>query len=59
MKTISTPNRILLLLTILMAAYKIAVGIDGLDRIAVTCYTISFGVLLVACLLLIIFGYEI
>ncbi|UCE00376.1 MAG: hypothetical protein JSV42_06525 [Chloroflexota bacterium] len=59
MKTISTPNRILLLLTILMAAYQIAVGIDGLDRIAVTCYTISFGVLLVACLLLIIFGYEI
>lgn len=59
MKTISTPNRILLLLTILMAAYQIAVGIDGLDRIAITCYTISFGVLLVACLLLIIFGYEI
>jgi hypothetical protein len=59
MKTISVLNRILLLLTALLAAYQVAVGIDGLDTFAIICYTIAFGVLLVACLLIIILGYEV
>ena len=59
MKTISIVDRILLLLTALLAAYQVAVGVDGLDTFAVICYTIAFGVLLVACLLIIILGFEV
>lgn len=59
MKTISVFNRILLLLTVLLAAYQVAVGIDGLDTFAIVCYTIAFGVLLIACLLMIILGFVI
>lgn len=59
MKTISIVDRILLLLAALLAAYQVAVGVDGLDTFAVICYTIAFGVLLVACLLIIILGFEI
>ncbi len=59
MKSISITDRILLLLTVLLAAYQVAVGVDGFDTIAIICYSIAFGVLLVACLLLIIFGFEI
>lgn len=51
-------DRVLLLLTGLLAAYQIVVGIDGMDRVAITAYTIAFGVLLVAVLLLIILGFE-
>ena len=59
MKSISILDRVVLLLTSLLAAYQVAVGIDGLDSFAIVCYTIAFGVLLVACLLLIILGFEI
>lgn len=59
MKTISVFDRIMLLLTVLLAAYQVAVGIDGLDVFAIVCYTIAFGVLLIACLLMIILGFEI
>jgi hypothetical protein len=52
-------DRILLLLTALLAAYQIAVGIDGLETVPVIAYTIAFGVLLVASLLLIILGLEV
>jgi hypothetical protein len=51
-------NRILLLATGMLAAYQIAVGIDGLDLGPVVSYTVSFGVLLIASLLLMILGYE-
>jgi hypothetical protein len=59
MRAISVFNRILLLLTALLAAYQLAVGIDDLDTFTITCYTIAFGVLLVACLLILILGYEV
>ena len=59
MKAISLINRILLLLTAILAAYQVAVGIDGLETLAILCYTIAFGVLLVACLLILILGYEV
>jgi hypothetical protein len=59
MKTISPLDRISLLITALLAAYQVAIGIDGFESIAVICYTIAFGVLLVACLLIVILGFEI
>ncbi len=51
-------DRVLLLLTGLLAAYQIAVGIDGFDTLPIIAYTIAFGVLLVAGLLLIIWGFD-
>ena len=58
MRKISVLDRILLLTTALLSAYQIAVGIEGLGSLAVTSYTIAFGVLLVASLILIILGFE-
>lgn len=52
-------DRILLLMTCLLAAYQVAVGIDGLGTLPVIAYTIAFGVLLVAGLLLIIMGFDV
>lgn len=52
-------DRVLLLLTGLLAAYQVAFGINGLTIPAVVAYTIGFGVLLIAGLLLIILGFEI
>jgi len=51
--------RILLLLTALLAAWQVAIGIDGLENVPVIAYTIAFGVLLVASLLLIILGLDV
>lgn len=42
-----------------MAAYEIVVGIEGLNSISVWAYTAAFGVLIVASLLLIIYGFDI
>jgi hypothetical protein len=58
MKMNST-NRIMLLLTVILAAYQISVGIDGLGGVTILIYTIAFGVLLVAGLLLFILGYDV
>jgi hypothetical protein len=52
-------DRILLLITCLLAAYQIAVGIDNLSTVPITAYTIAFGVLLVAGLLLFILGFDV
>ncbi len=52
-------DRILLLLTALLASYQVVQGIDGLDSMAIACYTIAFGVIIVACLLMIILGFEV
>jgi hypothetical protein len=56
---ITVMNRILLLLTGLLAAYQIAVGIDGLSTLPTIAYSIAFGVLLVAGLLMLILGFEV
>ena len=56
---ISPLDRILLLITGILAAYQVAVGIDGFDTIPIIAYTIAFGVLLVAGLLLIILGFDV
>lgn len=52
-------NRLFLLLAALLAAWQVAIGIDGLGRVPVLAYTVGFGVLLVACLLLIILGLDV
>jgi hypothetical protein len=51
--------RVLLLLTGILAAYQVSVGIDGFSTVPIIAYTIAFGVLLVAGILLIIWGYEV
>lgn len=56
---ISPLARILLLITALLAAYQVAIGINGLDEVPVIAYTIAFGILLVAGLLIIILGFEV
>jgi hypothetical protein len=56
----ATPlDRILLLITALLAAYQVAIGIDGFASLSILAYTIAFGVLLIAGLLLIILGFEV
>ena len=52
-------DRFLLLITGLLAAFQIAVGIDGLATLPIIAYTIAFGILLVAGLLLIILGFDV
>jgi hypothetical protein len=52
-------DRLLLLVTCLLAAYQVVVGINGLENVPTIAYTIAFGVLLVACLLIIILGFEV
>lgn len=52
-------DRLLLLLTGLLAAYQIAFGVEGLEPLPMTAYSVAFGVLLVAGLLLIILGFEV
>jgi hypothetical protein len=56
---ISPLDRLLLLLTGLLAAYQVAAGINGLGEVPIIAYTIAFGVLLVAGLLLIILGFDV
>jgi hypothetical protein len=58
MKMTST-DQILILVTALLASYQIVVGIDGLGTIPITAYTIAFGALLVAMLLMIILGFGV
>lgn len=59
MKKISISDRVILLLTGLMAAYQVVFGVENLSTLPMISYTIGFGVLLVAGLLLIILGFEI
>jgi hypothetical protein len=58
MKTTSL-DRILLLLTALLAGYQVAVGINELGMVPIVVYTVGFGVLLVAALLIIILGVDV
>jgi len=51
-------DRILLLVMCHVAGYQIITGVEGLDALPMIAYTIGFGVLLVAGLLLIILGFD-
>lgn len=55
----SALDRILLLLTGLLAAYQIVAGINDLSTLPTIAYTIAFGVLLIASLLMIILGIDV
>ena len=59
MKKISILDRILLVGTVLLSAYQIVIGVDGGASLAVIGYTVAFGVLLVASLLIIIMGFDV
>jgi len=56
---VSILDRILLLITGLLAAYQVAVGINGFAALPIIVFTIAFGVILIAGLLLIILGFEV
>lgn len=56
---LSPLDRILLLLTTVLASYQVAVGMDDLDTLPIIAFTIGFGVLLVAVLLMFILGFDV
>ena len=56
---LSSLDRTLLLLTVLLASYQVSAGIDGLGTLPIIAYTIAFGVILVAALLIFILGMEV
>lgn len=56
---LSSLDRVLLLLTIVLASYQVAVGIDGFDTLPIIAYSVGFGVLLIAVLLIFILGFDI
>jgi hypothetical protein len=56
---ITVLDRILLLLTGLLAAYQIVVGVNDLSTLPIIAYTIAFGVLLIASLLMILLGFDV
>jgi hypothetical protein len=58
MKKISILDRILLLAAGLLAAYQIAAGMNNMEPQTIWFYTIGFGTLLIAGLMLIILGFE-
>jgi hypothetical protein len=58
MYKIKIRDRLLLLGTVILAAYQIITGFDDLTPLSIWIFTIGFGILLVACLLLIILGFE-
>jgi hypothetical protein len=55
---LSSLNRTLLFLTVLLASYQVSAGIDGFTAIPIAAYTIAFGVILIAALLIFILGIE-
>ncbi len=52
-------GRIIYLLTGHVAGYQIIKGMENYSNLTTTLYTISFGILLLACLLLLLMGFEI
>ncbi|WKZ41512.1 MAG: hypothetical protein QY328_05605 [Anaerolineales bacterium] len=56
---LSPLDRVLLLLTTILTSYQVAVGIDDLDTLPIIAFTVGFGVLLVAVLLMFILGFDV
>jgi len=59
MKKISALDRILFLITGHVAGYQIIKGMESYDVLTTFYFTVSFGILVLACLLLLLFGFEI
>jgi hypothetical protein len=58
MSKMRVADRLLLLLAAHLAGYQVVVGVDRMAKLPMLVYTIAFGVILVAALMLIILGYE-
>jgi hypothetical protein len=58
MHKITIGDRLLLLGTVLLCSYQIIAGLESFPPLSIWIYTTGFGTLLVACLLLIILGFE-
>ena len=58
MRALRPADRVLLLIAALVAAWQIVVGLEGKGTLATVSYTVAFGILLVADLLLIILGFQ-
>lgn len=56
---LTSSDRVLLLFTALLASYQVAVGMDGFSALPIIAYTIGFGVLLIAALLIFILGFDV
>lgn len=56
---ISILSRLIYLFTGHVAGYQIIKGMENYSDLTTTLYTISFGILLLACLLLLLMGFEI
>lgn len=56
---LSSLDRILLLLTVILASYQVSAGIDGFTALPIIAYTIAFGVILIAALLIFILGIDV
>ena len=56
---ISTLDRALLFVMVVLAAYQVAIGIDHLTTLSIAAFTIAFGILIIAGLLLIILGFDV
>jgi hypothetical protein len=56
---LSSLNRTPLLLTVLLASYQVSAGIDGFTALPIIAYTIAFGIILVAALLIFILGIDV
>lgn len=52
-------DRVFLLIAALVAAFQVMVGISGLEEVPIIAYSIAFGILLVAMLLIITLGLEV
>lgn len=52
-------ERIVLLVTGGLAAYQIVIGVEGFNTLALWAFSLAFGVVLVAGLLMIILGFEV
>lgn len=52
-------DRVLLLISVVLAGYLVVIGIDQFGPLPIVAYTIAFGTLIIAGLLLIILGYEV
>jgi len=57
-KKLSTINKIILFLMVLLASYEIINGGNSRQIIATWAYTVGFGVLVISGLILILLGYE-
>lgn len=55
----NTLSRVLFLLTAIAAAYEVVVGIDHYGQISIVYFTLGFGIIMLASLLILLIGYDV